>query len=271
MDGLNIYQVDAFTGKLFAGNPAAICPLNDWLPDGVMQSIALENNLSETAFFIKNKDQFFIRWFTPTMEINLCGHATLATAHVMFSEMGYQKDTITFHTKTGDVLNVFRDKSILRMDFPSLEPHETDQGFEEMSSVLGACPASFLSCHYGIAVFDNEEDILKLKPNFNALMNVKYDGIIATAPGNSVDFVSRFFAPKLGIPEDPVTGSAHCELIPYWSKCLNKKDMTAKQLSKRGGEVYCSYLGDRVLIGGEATTYLRGEITPLHIVKDTVE
>lgn len=260
VDRIKIYQVDSFASDLFAGNPAAVCPLANWLPDDVMQSIAMENNLSETAFFIERNNKFFIRWFAPQVEIDLCGHATLAAAHILFSEMGYRKDNIEFHTKIGDVLNVFRDKDILRMDFPSHEPKLTDQNLDEISSALSVCPSSFLYCNYGIAIFNNEEDIMKVKPDFNRLVKLKYDGIIVTAPGDQVDFVSRFFGPRLGIPEDPVTGSAHCELIPYWSNRLNKKDMIARQLSKRGGELYCSHLGDRVIIGGKAITYLRGEL-----------
>ncbi len=260
MESLKIYQVDNFTSNLFTGNPAAVCPLKNWLPEDIMQSIAMENNLSETAFFIQEKEKFFIRWFTPTVEIDLCGHATLAAAHVLFSEMGNRQENIEFHTKIGDTLNVFRDKDILKMDFPSHTPKATDQNLEEISSALGVCPSSFFFCNYGMAVFDNEQDIIDVTPKFNKIMNLKYDGIIVTAPGDSVDFVSRFFGPKLGIPEDPVTGSVHCELIPYWSNRLSKADMIARQLSKRGGELYCSHQGDRVMIGGRAITYLRGEL-----------
>ena len=260
MKNIKIYKVDAFTNKLFSGNPAAVCPLDDWLPDEVMQSIALENNLSETAFFIQKKDKYFIRWFTPEVEIGLCGHATLATAHVIFTEMDFKGNNIEFCTKTGDVLKVIRNKNILSMNFPSYEPKITNQNLEEIFTALGVCPTFFLCHNYGFAVFKNEEDIIKITPNFNTLGNLPYDGIIATAPGENIDFVSRFFAPKFGINEDPVTGGAHCELIPYWSKRLNKKDMIARQLSKRGGELYCSYLGDRVIIGGKAITYMQGEL-----------
>ena len=260
MSRIKIFQVDAFTSDLFAGNPAAVCPLDNWLPDEVMQSIAFENNLSETAFFIKKNKNFFIRWFTPKVEIDLCGHATLATAHVLFSEMNIKDNQIEFYTKKGETLNVVRSKGILNMNFPSHEPNVVNQNLEEISNALGLCPTFFLYRNYGLAVFKNEEEIIKIAPNYNVLENLSYNGIIVTAPGQNFDFVSRFFGPKLGIKEDPVTGGAHTELIPYWSKRLNKKDMIAKQLSKRGGELYCSYLGDRVTIGGKAITYMQGEL-----------
>ena len=260
MTKIKIYQVDAFTSKLFSGNPAAVCPLDNWLPDEVMQSIALENNLSETAFFIKKKDKFFLRWFTPKVEIDLCGHATLATAHIIYSEMNYKPDNIEFNIKSGDVLNVTRNHNLLTMNFPAYEPKIIDQNLDELYDAFGVRPTLFLSCNYGLAVFNNEAEIIEIIPNLNAIEKLSYNGIIVTAPGENVDFVSRFFAPKFGIPEDPVTGGAHCELIPYWSKRLNKQDMIAKQLSKRGGIIHCSYLGDRVNMGGEATTYMQGEL-----------
>lgn len=260
MTKIKIYQVDAFTSKLFSGNPAAVCPLDNWLPDEVMQSIALENNLSETAFFIKKKDKFFLRWFTPKVEIDLCGHATLATAHIIYSEMNYKPDNIEFNIKSGDVLNVTRNHNLLTMNFPAYEPKIIDQNLDELYDAFGVRPTLFLYCNYGLAVFNNEVEIIEIIPNLNAIEKLSYNGIIVTAPGENVDFVSRFFAPKFGIPEDPVTGGAHCELIPYWSKRLNKQDMIAKQLSKRGGIIHCSYLGDRVNMGGEATTYMQGEL-----------
>ena len=258
---IKIYQVDAFTNKLFSGNPAAVCPLDNWLPDDIMQSIALENNLSETAFFIKKKNQFFLRWFTPKIEIDLCGHATLAAAHVIFSEMKYNFDNIEFKIKSGSTLNVTKRKNKLYLSLPSFEPNIISQNLNKLYDAFGFKPKLFLYCNYGIAVFDNEKEIIEIKPNFNAIENLSYKGIIVTAPGKRVDFVSRFFAPKLGIKEDPVTGSAHCELIPYWANVLNKKNMVARQLSFRGGELYCSYLGDRVIIGGNVATYMRGELS----------
>ena len=225
-----------------------------------MQSIALENNLSETAFLIKKNDKFFLRWFTPKVDIDLCGHATLASAHIIYSEMNYNSDYIEFNTKSGDILTVNRNESLLTMNFPAYEPKVVNYSLEKLYNAFGVRPTLFLYCKYGLVVFNTEEEIIKIVPNFNVIEKLPYDGIIVTAPGENVDFVSRFFAPKFGIPEDPVTGGAHCELIPYWSKRLNKKNMIAKQLSKRGGVIYCSYLGSRVTMGGEATTYMQGEL-----------
>ena len=261
MTKIKIYQVDTFTKKLFSGNPAAVCPLNDWLTDEVMQSIAKENNLSETAFFIKKKDKFFIRWFTPEVEIGLCGHATLAAAHVIFTEMNFKSDIIEFYIKSGNTLTVTKNQNLLTLNFPAYIPKIIDQKLEILYGAFGIKPKSFLYHNYGFAIFKDEKDIKEIKPNFNAIKKLPYDGIIVTAPGINVDFVSRFFAPKLGIDEDSVTGSAHCELIPYWAKILNKKNMIARQLSIRGGELFCSYLGSRVLIGGNVVTYMRGEFT----------
>ena len=260
MNSIKIFQVDTFSTDLFSGNPAAVCVLESWLPDHIMQNIAMENNLSETAFIVKQSEDFFIRWFTPTVEIPLCGHATLASAHVLWQELALPEATIRFQTKMGDVLSVFYDSGIIKMDFPSYEPSETDQDLEVIGSALSVRPIAFFASMYGLAVFENEDDILNVEPNISALEQLKYDGIIVTAPGDRVDFVSRFFGPKLGIPEDPVTGGAHCELIPYWSSRLGKKDLIARQLSKRGGELYCCDRGDRVTIGGKAVTYLRGEL-----------
>ena len=260
MTKIKIYQVDTFTNKLFSGNPAAVCPLNDWLTDEVMQSIAKENNLSETAFFIKKKDKFFLRWFTPEVEIGLCGHATLAAAHVIFTEMNIKSDVIEFNIKSGITLTVTKNQNLLTLNFPAYIPKIIDQKLETLYDAFGIKPKSFLYHNYGFAVFREQKDIIEIKPNFNAIKKLPYNGIIVTAPGNNVDFVSRFFGPKLGIDEDSVTGSAHCELIPYWYQRLKKRDMIAKQLSKRGGVIHCSYLGDRVNIGGETTTYMRGEL-----------
>ena len=260
MDRVKIFQVDAFASNLFAGNPAAICPLDDWLDDKVMQSIAMENNLSETAFFVIRDNKFYLRWFTPKAEIDLAGHPTLATAHIIFTEILPGKNNIQFHTKFGDLLTVSLKKNILSMDFPSYSPMPETSKLKEVSTALKSTPSKFLFGKYGMAVYENEQDILKISPNYDALMDLDYNGIIVTAPGNSCDFVSRFFAPKLGIYEDPVTGSAHCELIPYWSKIFNKRNMLARQLSHRGGELHCSYLGERVIIGGKAVPYMRGEL-----------
>ena len=260
MKKIKIFQVDAFTNNLFSGNPAAVCILDNWLSDSIMQSIAQENYLSETAFLIKKKDKFFLRWFTPKVEIDLCGHATLATAHIIYSEMNYKTQYIEFNIKSGDILTVRRNNNLLTMNFPAYDPKITDQSLDELYEAFGVRPKLFLYNKYGLAVFDNEEEIIKIVPKINVIEQFSYNGIIVTAPGENVDFVSRFFAPKFGIPEDPVTGGAHCELIPYWSKRLNKDKMIAKQLSKRGGMIYCSYLGDRVTMGGEAITFMKGEL-----------
>jgi len=255
-----LFQVDAFATRIFGGNPAAICPLEDWLPSDIMQDIASENNLSETAFFVPEGDDFSIRWFTPAREIALCGHATLAAGHVLFSEMNYRKDKVTFHTQERNSLTVEREKSLLKMVFPSHTSKKIDYGLDEVSEALGAQPKYLLLHDYLMAVFSKEEEIVDLSPHLLKLSELSFDGFIATAPGNSVDFVSRFFGPKLGIPEDPVTGSAHCQLIPYWANELNKTTMIARQLSKRGGELHCCYAGKNVTMAGQAITYLRGTI-----------
>lgn len=254
-----IYQVDAFTSKVFAGNPAAVCPLEKWLDDGQMQSIAFENNLSETAFFVPEGKQFGLRWFTPVVEVKMCGHATLATAHIMFTEMGYEKEKIEFLTKSG-LLIVERKGKDLIMNFPSVEMPEA-KAHPKLFEALGVAPAHkvYKTDDY-MVVFDSEEEIREMNPDFRMLTEVEARGIIVTAPGKEVDFVSRFFGPQSGIDEDPVTGSAHTKLIPYWSKKLGKTELTARQVSKRGGDLVCKLLGGRVEIIGKAATYLRGEI-----------
>ena len=260
MKKIKIYQVDAFSNHLFSGNPAAICPLADWLDHKVMQSIAMENNLSETSFFIIKDNKYYIRWFTPVTEIGLAGHPTLATAHIIFQEMSYKKNKIEFHTKSGDILTVKKKENILSMDFPAYNSTCLDEKLDEISMALKVKPKKYYLSKYGMAVYEKEQDIIDISPDFERLSKMDNIGIIVTAPGNNYDFVSRFFAPKLGIQEDPVTGSAHCQLIPYWSKVLNKKNMLASQLSLRGGELHCSDLGSRVLIGGSAVTYMIGEL-----------
>ena len=254
-----IYQVDAFADKVFSGNPAAVCPLDKWLPTETMQAIAEENNLSETAFFLPNGNNYDIRWFTPKAEIGLAGHPTLATAHMIFTELEPDRRRVIFNTHLGDTLEVVLKDDILTMDFPAwqLTPAE---GIDQLAFALGARPKTFLNARDGFAVFDRQSDVQALVPDMRKLCAMKYLGIIATAPGDNVDFVSRFFAPAHGIPEDPVTGSAHCELIPYWAKRLGKTELSSRQISQRGGHIYCSYSGDRVKIGGKAVTYMRGEI-----------
>lgn len=254
-----IYQVDAFTNKLFGGNPAAICPLEDWLPYETMQKIAAENNLAETAFYVKNEDSFDLRWFTPTFEIDLCGHATLATAHLLF-ELGFEGDKIDFKTMSG-MLTVMKNGGLLSMDFPSWKPKPTES-LLEFEHAFSIHPQEILKKRDYFLVFDNENEIRNLVVNPGLLTPSKYDkcGIICTAKGDEVDFVSRFFVPGSTVFEDPVTGSAHCSLIPYWSEKLAKKEMKALQLSDRQGQVYCKDLGERVEIAGTAVTYLKGEI-----------
>lgn len=254
-----IYQIDAFADKPFTGNPAAVCPLDEWLPTETMQAIAEENNLSETAFFIANGEDFDIRWFTPMQEIDLAGHPTLATAHAIFTEIQPGRKSVQFHSKLGDRLTVVQEGDVLNMDFPS-RPPKAEEGIDEAAAALGARPEKFLAARDGFAVYESEADVRNLAPDMTKLMAFDYLGVIATAPGDEVDFVSRFFAPCHGIPEDPVTGSAHCELIPYWAAQLGKTEMVARQISPRGGTIYCGHQGDRVKIGGTARTFMRGEI-----------
>jgi PhzF family phenazine biosynthesis protein len=253
-----IYQVDAFAGKLFAGNPAAVCPLENWLDDSLMQNIAAENNLAETAFFVKKEDHFKIRWFTPASEINLCGHATLASGHVLFSHLGYQGEKIRFTCKSGELF-VTKSGDLLSLNFPSAKPAPIDMP-PGLSEALGLRPSEILKARDIFAVYQNADDILALRPNFEQLARLDFHGFIVTAPGKDCDFVSRFFAPGIGINEDPVTGSSHTSLIPFWSARLGKKKMFARQFSKRGGELFCEDLGERVLISGKTVTYMKGEI-----------
>jgi PhzF family phenazine biosynthesis protein len=258
---LKIYQLDAFTDKIFCGNPAAVCPLDKWLPDEVMQNIAMENNLAETAFFVKNNERFEIRWFTPTVEVDLCGHATLASAAVIYNYQNYKGDVITFISQRSGILTVTKKENLLTLDFPS-------DKFErvELSPQLIACFNSQpLEAYKGktdvMLVFNTEDEIRKLVPDIPAISRIKARGIIVTAPGVEVDFVSRFFGPQSGIDEDPVTGSAHTTLTPYWAQKTGKSELSAIQLSARKGFLKCAYHGDRVKISGQAKTYLQGEIT----------
>jgi PhzF family phenazine biosynthesis protein len=255
---MKIYQIDAFTDHLFGGNPAAVCPLDSWLPDEKMQQIAMENNLSETAFFVRSGDVFEIRWFTPELEIDLCGHATLASAHVIFNYLDYKDSIVSFRYVKG-TLSVTKSNGMLSMNFPSIFSHETEVT-EQMIAGLGKRPIMAAGARDLLVLFEKEQDILDLEPDFTALVRMDYLGVIATAPGDKVDFVSRFFAPKAGINEDPVTGSAHCMLIPFWAERLNKNSMKALQLSKRVGELECRFNNERVLISGNAATYMIGDI-----------
>lgn len=255
-----IYQADAFTDKLFGGNPAAVCPLQQWLPAPLMQKIVAENNLAETAFFISQGDDFELRWFTPELEIDLCGHATLATAHIIFTQLGYKNDVIHFHTLKAGTLSVTRTGDSYTLDFPSrvAEPCKMPAGLQE--ALGGNQPLEVLRARDYMLVYATEAEVRAIQPDFNALSKIEALGIIVTAPGDNSDFVSRFFAPAAGINEDPVTGSAHCNLIPYWSEKLNKNELYAFQVSERLGELWCELKGDRVLMSGKAVTYLKGEI-----------
>ena len=257
---LSIYQVDAFTAHLFGGNPAAIVPLTTWLPAPEMQKIAAENNLAETAFFIPQGENFELRWFTPELEIDLCGHATLATAHIIFTELGYTKDQIHFHTLKAGTLIVTKSGDVYTLDFPSRPAMDSDAPEGLLSAMGGKTPLQILHSRDYMLVYESEADVLALKPDFAALAKLPIMGVIVTAPGNNSDFVSRFFIPAAGINEDPVTGSAHCNLIPYWAKKLSKNELHAYQVSERRGELWCALKGDRVLMAGKAVTYLKGEI-----------
>lgn len=264
---LRLYQVDAFADRLFSGNPAAVCPLDEygqggqaWLPDAVMQQIAAENNLAETAFYVRTGGRHAIRWFTPACEVDLCGHATLASGFVVFTYDHLAGDTVEFGSKSGP-LSVRRDGELLVLDFPADTVHAATPT-EGLIEALGCEPVECLKGKTDyMLVYEDEEQVAKLTPDFGDLAMVPARGIIVTAGGRSVDFVSRFFGPQVGINEDPVTGSAHTTLTPYWAKRLGKSQLTARQLSKRGGSLQCRLAGDRVEIAGRAVPYLEGTIT----------
>src|SRR5450755_2982572 len=249
-----LYHIDAFTDKAFGGNPAAVCPLPSWIDDRLMQSIAAENNLAETAFFTPSADGYHIRWFTPTDEVDLCGHATLASAHVVFEHLDRDRQSVTFGSKSG-LLRVDRRADSLVLDFPALAAAPLAP-MPALAAALGATPLETLQAKSLLAVFGSERDVRALSPDFEAMRKLDSFGVIVTAPGDSVDFVSRFFAPKVGIPEDPATGSAHCTLTPYWAARLAKTALHALQVSARGGEMWCELAGDRVRIAGHVTPYL---------------
>lgn len=252
------YQVDAFASRAFEGNPAAVCPLERWLDEGLMQSIAEENNLSETAFFVPSAKGYQLRWFTPAKEVDLCGHATLATAHVIFEILGYTKPRITFATRSGE-LTVSKKGKLLEMDFPASPPTPCEIP-ETLAKALGQRPIEVWSADDYIAVFDSEAAVRAIKPDLFLLSQLDLRCVVITAPGTQVDFVSRCFGPKFGIPEDPVTGSAHCELAPYWANKLGKNILTARQVSKRGGNLTCELKADRVLLTGSAITVMETEM-----------
>jgi PhzF family phenazine biosynthesis protein len=251
-----IYQIDAFSNRVFAGNPAAVCPIEEWLEDSVLQAIAQENNLSETAFFVPQENGYHIRWFTPVAEVDLCGHATLATAFVIFNYLDTSSSQITFRSRSGK-LTVVQENELISMDFPS-QPPVPCEAPKELLDGLKREPLEILCSEDYFVVFSSEKAIIELKPNMGLLKKLDLRGVIVTAKGDKVDFVSRFFAPKFGIDEDPVTGSAHCALTPYWAKKLNKKNVHAHQVSERGGELFCKDCGDRVVIAGRAVKFMEG-------------
>lgn len=260
---LDLYQVDAFTSTLFKGNPAAVVPIKEWISDELMQQLAMENNLAETVFFVPSKQtgaDYDIRWFTPELEINLCGHATLASAFVLYTILEYKKPSVTFHSKSG-LLKVEKKDDLYEMDFPSWKPERITEYPEDIAAILGVKEITGAYKYRDLLIeVDTEAEVVNAKPDFTAL---KKTGamVILTAKGDRVDFVSRFFAPSAGIDEDPVTGSAHSQLIPFWSEKLNKKKMFAKQLSKRGGDIHCEQLSNvRVMMGGECVFYMKGEV-----------
>lgn len=256
---ISLYQVDAFTNHVFGGNPAAVCPLDKWLPDSTLQKIAAENNLSETAFFVPKGDDFELRWLTPATEVDLCGHATLASSFVLFEILNYKNKTLTFHTRSG-ILTVEKTTEGYTMNLPANKYQETEVtpllsravGIKPMKAVIGK---NLLMAEIG-----SEKELRSLIPEIYTVMQVHPHGLVITAKGDNVDFVSRSFFPNLGINEDSVTGASHTLLTPYWAAKLGKTSMKAKQLSKRGGDLNCSLVGDRVEIGGQAVLYLKGEI-----------
>ncbi len=256
-----IYQIDAFTTQLFRGNPAAICPLERWLPDAQLQAIAAENNLSETAYFVPEGEGYELRWFTPACEVELCGHATLASAYVLFEELGYPGESISFQTRHRGTVQVRRDGDRLTLDFPA-NPAQPVEADPRVSLALGRAPDELLqTASTYLAVYPERAAVESIDPDMDALLALgSRPYVIVTAPGTDEDFVSRFFAPAVGVPEDPVTGSAHCTLTPYWAQRLGKNELLAHQISARGGELHCTLQGDRIEISGTAVRYLKGRI-----------
>ena len=258
---LDLYQVDAFTQGVFGGNPAAVVPLESWPADGLLQQVAAENNLSETAFTVPCEGGFELRWFTPLVEVELCGHATLAAAFVLMTVLEPERRDVRYFTRRAGELSVRKlSERSLELNFPARVPTRID-ALEGLGEALGAEPeALFTTEHFALAVFSTEEEILALEPDFRRLARTEPEAVIVSAPGSDCDFVSRMFAPRVGIDEDPVTGSAHCVLAPFWSERLNRNPLTARQLSKRGGELLCEVKGDRVRISGSAALYMHGTV-----------
>ena len=256
---IDIFQVDAFAEQVFEGNPAAVCPLKSWIADELLQKIAMANNLSETAFFVSYQDKFQLRWFTPSHEVDLCGHATLAAAHVLFQHLGHETPEICFSTKSGDLF-VTKNSNGLEMDFPASFPKPVIAP-DNLLLGLGMKAKAVSAAFDYIIELDDEAAVRTLSPDFALWKTLDLRGVVVTAAGSDVDFVSRCFFPKLKVDEDPVTGSAHCELAPYWSKKLDKNSFKAKQLSQRTGQMECQVLGNRVLLNGRAVDYMRGKIS----------
>jgi len=255
---IKFFHIDAFAGRVFAGNPAGVCFLDSWMEDRILQSIAAENSLPETAFLVQAANYYELRWFTPKVEMDLCGHATLASGFAVFEYMNPGVQRVEFETKSGR-LSVERQRDLLTMDFPARPPKPCDPP-DQIDVILGLRPSAILRSRDLMAVYENEEQIRSLRPDLKGVASLDWFAVIVTAPGRKSDFVSRFFAPGAGVPEDPVTGSAHCTLTPYWAERLHKKELHAFQLSERGGELFCTDKGDRVGIGGRAVTYLSGHI-----------
>ena len=253
-----LFQVDAFTSELFGGNPAAVCPLEKWLADDQLQAIAAENNLSETAFFVRQGERYHLRWFTPTMEVDLCGHATLASAFVILKVLDSGADMVTFDTRSGELV-VRSDGDMLSMDFPSKPPAPCEPP-ANLLEALGGHPLEVLKADYYLVVYETEAEVRGLQPDMELLASIEDATVIVSAHGEEVDFVSRFFCPGFGIPEDPVTGSAHCTLIPFYALRQCKSRLHALQVSARGGELFCEDKGERVTISGHAVLYLKGVI-----------
>jgi PhzF family phenazine biosynthesis protein len=256
MDMIPYFEVHSFTDTIFHGNPAGVCLLETPIHEDLMLKIAAENNLSETAFVTPKDDRFELRWFTPTVEVDLCGHATLATSYVIFDLLEYAGDAISFETKSGE-LTVWKDDGFIVMDFPS-RPPEPAEIPSNLPKSLGKDVEIVLKARDYVVVFDKEADVRDIRPNFGMIAEIDSEGVIVTAPGDEVDFVSRCFAPQEGIPEDPVTGAAHCTLTPYWAERLGKEELRAKQISARGGDLWCKQMDDRVFIAGRAALYSKG-------------
>ncbi len=256
---IELFQIDAFTSRLFRGNPAAVCPLDGWLSDSLMQKIAAENNLSETAFFVTEGDAFGLRWFTPETEVDLCGHATLAAAYVIFNELQAREKEVIFNTRSG-ALRVVSERNSFILDFPAQPPDVCDLPIALSLGLGGIQPLEVLSSEDYIVVLESETQVRSIIPDFSKLKELPKRGVVVTSTSNEYDFVSRWFGPKVGVNEDPVTGSAHCALAPYWAAKLKRQKLNAAQLSKRGGEIFCEVVGDRVLLKGSGVKYLAGVI-----------